>query len=90
MRLLDWVDGKPLTGAGPLRPGAARALGATAARVALALTGLEHPGAARVTQWNLRIAGEVVELLLPFVADGHRERVAALTASAGSGHRTGA
>lgn len=84
VRMLDWVDGEPLTGAGPLPAGAARALGATAARVARALADVEHPGADRVTQWNLRIADQVVELLLPFVADAHRERVAALATSAGA------
>ena len=42
------------------------------------------PAPIGVTQWNLRIAGEVVELLLPFVADAHRERVAALATAAGA------
>ena len=84
VRLLDWVDGEPLTGSGPLAPAAARALGATAARVATALAPLEHRGAERVTQWNLRIGGEVAELLLPFVPESRRERLGALAAAAGT------
>jgi 4-aminobutyrate aminotransferase-like enzyme/Ser/Thr protein kinase RdoA (MazF antagonist) len=82
VRLLSWVDGEPLTDSGPLAPDVARALGATAARVARALAVVEHPGAARVTQWNLRIAPEVVGLLLPHVPAHRRDRVAALAASA--------
>lgn len=82
VRLLEWVDGEPLTGSGPLPPTLARKLGATAARVAVALAPVEHPGAARVTQWNLRIAPEVVEVLLPHVPEARRVRVAALAAAA--------
>jgi 4-aminobutyrate aminotransferase-like enzyme/Ser/Thr protein kinase RdoA (MazF antagonist) len=84
VRLLEWVEGEPLTGSGPLPPDVARALGATAARVAVALAPVEHPGASRVTQWNLRIASEVVTFLLPHVPDDRRDRVAALAASAAS------
>ncbi len=82
VRLLTWVDGEPLTGSRPLPPAAARGLGATAARVAAALAGLDHPGTARVTQWNLRIGGQVVDQLVPFVPESRRDRVARAAASA--------
>ena len=76
VRLLTYVEGEPMTGPGEFSADDARALGATAARVAAALAGIEHAGTARTTQWNLRIGGEVVEVLLPFVADdARRERV---------------
>jgi 4-aminobutyrate aminotransferase-like enzyme/Ser/Thr protein kinase RdoA (MazF antagonist) len=77
VRLLTYVEGEPMTGPGEFSADDARTLGATAARVAVALAGIEHAGTARTTQWNLRIGGEVVEVLLPFVADtARRERVA--------------
>jgi 4-aminobutyrate aminotransferase-like enzyme/Ser/Thr protein kinase RdoA (MazF antagonist) len=72
VRLLEFVEGEPLTGSGAFTAQTARDLGALAARVALALRGLEHPGATQVTQWNLRIAGEVIELLAPQIADPQR------------------
>ena len=75
-----------MTGSGAFSAGDARALGDAAARVAVALADVDHPGTARTTQWNLRIGGEVVEVLLPFVTDAHRrERVAQAAATALAG-----
>jgi 4-aminobutyrate aminotransferase-like enzyme/Ser/Thr protein kinase RdoA (MazF antagonist) len=82
VRLLDWVDGEPLTGSGPLAAEDARALGATAARVATALAPVRHPGADRVTQWNLRIAADVIELLATHVPEHRRSRVTAVASAA--------
>ena len=82
-RLISYVAGEPLTASGPYSPERARELGALSARVALALADLEHPGAAQVTQWNLRIAGEVVDLLAPQITEPQRrERVLGATRTA--------
>jgi len=83
VRLLSYVDGEPLTGSGPYSPELARALGALSARVALALADLEDPGARQLTQWNLRIGGEVVGLLAGSIAEPwRRDRVLAIAAAA--------
>jgi 4-aminobutyrate aminotransferase-like enzyme/Ser/Thr protein kinase RdoA (MazF antagonist) len=81
-RLLTWVDGKPLTGTGEFSSAAAWALGDLAARVASALARVEHPAAGRLTQWNLQLAGAVIEAALPHVPDSRRERVAAVARDA--------
>ena len=82
-RLLEFVEGEPLTGTGAFSPADAAALGELSARVALALRSVSHPGAAQRTQWNLRIAGEVVDLLAPGIPDDAlRERVATVSAEA--------
>jgi 4-aminobutyrate aminotransferase-like enzyme/Ser/Thr protein kinase RdoA (MazF antagonist) len=79
VRLLTYVDGEPLTGAGRLDAAQVTALGDLSGRVAAALTPLEHPGAAQLTQWNLRIAGEVVDLLIEHVPVTRRAVVRSVT-----------
>ena len=82
-RLLEFVEGEPITGTGPFTEGQAAALGELSARVAVALGGIDHPGAAQLTQWNLRVAGEVVDLLATHVPDsGRRAHVLQVTADA--------
>ncbi|HEY8589165.1 MAG TPA: aminotransferase [Naasia sp.] len=83
VRLLGYVEGTPLTGDGRFGSGTRAALGAAGGALAAALAGLEHPGLARGTQWNLEIAGEVVGLLLPAVPQAdRRDAVAAATDAA--------
>jgi 4-aminobutyrate aminotransferase-like enzyme/Ser/Thr protein kinase RdoA (MazF antagonist) len=77
VRLLGFVGGETLTDKGTFSAADARALGTATADVAAALTGFTHPGTKRVTQWDLRVAGEVVELLLDFVPDADRRDVVA-------------
>jgi Ser/Thr protein kinase RdoA (MazF antagonist) len=80
VRVLEFVEGEPLTGAGPFTLTEARVLGALAARVALATAPLNEPGADQVTQWNLRIADDILERLVPQIPDaGRRAHVQALT-----------
>jgi 4-aminobutyrate aminotransferase-like enzyme/Ser/Thr protein kinase RdoA (MazF antagonist) len=81
-RLLTWVEGEPLTGTGSFSGAEAWALGDLAARVASALAGIDHPGADRLTQWNLQLGPEVVEAALPHVPDPRRARVAAVARDA--------
>lgn len=83
VRLLEYVEGEPLSDHGPFSPAEARRLGALAARVTRALAPLDHPGLAQRTQWNLRDATETVRLLADHIPDaGRRARVTALTAAA--------
>lgn len=74
LRLLDYVEGEPLAAAGRFTLERARELGALSGRVARALAEVEHPGASQLTQWNLRIAGEVVESLAPSIARPERRQ----------------
>ncbi|WP_223357959.1 aminotransferase [Leifsonia sp. ZF2019] len=68
-RLLEYVDGTPLAGAGHLSRPNTRAIGSLAAQVDIALAELDHPGLERVHQWDLRRAPQVLDALLPFVRD---------------------
>jgi 4-aminobutyrate aminotransferase-like enzyme/Ser/Thr protein kinase RdoA (MazF antagonist) len=87
-RALSYVEGTPLID----RPGfglpEARLLGDTAGRVAAALAGFRHPGTVRRTQWDMRVAGDVVAELLPFVPPDLRASVAAARATASRRLRT--
>jgi 4-aminobutyrate aminotransferase-like enzyme/Ser/Thr protein kinase RdoA (MazF antagonist) len=74
LRLLDYVEGEPLSDAGEFAPDDARRLGALAAHVDLALAPLSHPGLAQRTQWNLRDAAETVRLLSGSIPDAERRR----------------
>jgi 4-aminobutyrate aminotransferase-like enzyme/Ser/Thr protein kinase RdoA (MazF antagonist) len=66
-RVLRYLDGEPLTGVGRPTRDQLRTLGALAGRVAGGLAALTHPGLDRTTQWDARIGGEVVDLLLEHV-----------------------
>ncbi|MCI4658331.1 aminotransferase [Cryobacterium zhongshanensis] len=83
VRLLSFVEGDALTGRGALTVAEARSLGHTAGRLAASLEAFVHPGTERITQWNLRIATQVVQMYLPHVPDpGRRERVRVAAARA--------
>lgn len=83
VRLLEYVEGEPLSDHGPFSPDEARRLGAIAGRVAAALAPLAHPGLEQRTQWNLRDAPEVVRALAESIPDaGRRRRALDVTAAA--------
>jgi 4-aminobutyrate aminotransferase-like enzyme/Ser/Thr protein kinase RdoA (MazF antagonist) len=83
VRLLEYVEGEPLSDAGEFAPGDARRLGALAARIVVALAPLSHAGLAQRTQWNLRDAAETVRLLSGSIPDpDRRERVTAVAEAA--------
>ena len=69
-RVLRYLPGGTLTGAGYLSPRVVAELGAVAGRVSRALDGFEHPGLDRVLQWDLRHADRVVRVLGRHVRDG--------------------
>jgi 4-aminobutyrate aminotransferase-like enzyme/Ser/Thr protein kinase RdoA (MazF antagonist) len=56
VRLLTWVDGVPMATVQPHVTGLLRSLGASLARLDLALVGFEHPAAQRTLYWDLRHA----------------------------------
>lgn len=73
-RLLGYLDGEPLTGVAEPSVEQLRTLGTLAGDVAAGLASLQHPGLARTTQWDARIGGEVVDLLIGHVADPAKQR----------------
>ncbi len=80
VRLLQFVEGEPLSGDRYLSPTVTRAIGAMAATIDLALAELAAPALERVHQWDLQRAPEVLEALLPYVTT--RELRARLESSA--------
>ena len=83
VRLLSWVDGRPLADAHTPSLRDLAEVGALAGRVSVALAPLEHPGLDRELQWDLRRAVEVVDDLIGYVADpARRASLQAATAEA--------
>jgi 4-aminobutyrate aminotransferase-like enzyme/Ser/Thr protein kinase RdoA (MazF antagonist) len=72
VRLLDYLDGQPLSSRRYLSPRNVRAFGELAGRVSRALSDFDHPGTERTLQWDLRHAAAVVERLASHVRDGDR------------------
>jgi 4-aminobutyrate aminotransferase-like enzyme/Ser/Thr protein kinase RdoA (MazF antagonist) len=66
-RVLTYLDGEPLTDVADPSPEQLRTLGTLSGRMAAGLATLEHPGLDRTTQWDARISGEVVDLLIGHV-----------------------
>ncbi|HET9968605.1 MAG TPA: phosphotransferase, partial [Streptosporangiaceae bacterium] len=83
VRVLRYLPGGTLTGAGYLAPRVVADLGAVAGRVSRALDGFEHPGLDRVLQWDLRHAGRLVRVLAEHVRNPRlRDRVTRAAAAA--------
>jgi hydroxylysine kinase len=62
VRLTSWLDGR-LLGAGTSNGGLRRDIGATLARLNVALRGFAHPGACRTHRWDLQNFGALRPLL---------------------------
>lgn len=75
VRVLRFVTGTPLLGREPFGLDECRLLGDVAGQLVSALVGLDHPGTRRRTQWDLRIAGDVVEGLREHLPTRLRGRV---------------
>lgn len=73
IRLLNYIDGEPLTRRKHLSSQTVTALGEIGGRLALALSDFTHPGLDRAIQWDLRNAGPVVKHLLSAVRDSERK-----------------
>jgi 4-aminobutyrate aminotransferase-like enzyme/Ser/Thr protein kinase RdoA (MazF antagonist) len=74
VRLVTFVEGRPLADCDYLAPIVIRSHGRLAAQAAVALEGFDHPGIERLLQWDTRFAFDVIDALLPHVAD-HDERI---------------
>ncbi|GAA2883391.1 aminotransferase [Streptosporangium fragile] len=84
IRLLDYLDGRTLSGRGYLAPSVVAALGDLTGRAVRGLRDFRHPGTERVLQWDLRHAPRVVELLAEHVrGDGRADLVRAAARAAG-------
>jgi 4-aminobutyrate aminotransferase-like enzyme/Ser/Thr protein kinase RdoA (MazF antagonist) len=82
-RLLDYLDGSPLTGQQHLPMVTIAALGDVAGRLAHGLADFDHPGLTRDVQWDLRKAEEVVAHQLRAIANpATRQRIGEVAESA--------
>lgn len=78
-RLLEFLDGEPLTRRKFLSVRTRAALGALVADVARGLADFRHDGLDRAVQWDLRRVVPVTEHMLPQVTDAERrERIRAM------------
>ncbi|MDQ0575926.1 aminotransferase [Agromyces albus] len=68
-RVLDFLEGDPLSGGRHLSAKHVDAIGSMAGRVARALADFDEHGVERPHQWDLRRAPAVLEALLPHVGD---------------------
>ena len=79
-RLLDYIEGQPLTRLKHMEPRLMAELGALCARVDQALADFDHPGLVRTLQWDPQHAQALIEHLLPVLQDaGQRARVETAT-----------
>jgi len=72
VRLVSYVEGRPLTESGHLAGAVRAALGGIAVGIAGAFADFDHPAADRVLQWDVRHARAVVDGLLCHVRDPGR------------------
>ncbi|CAK13225.1 aminotransferase [Pseudomonas entomophila] len=73
-RLLDYIEGQPLTRLRHLSPRLVAELGGLCGRVDRALSGFEHPGLERTLQWDPRHGQLLIEQLLPTLEQGARRQ----------------
>ncbi len=69
IRVTSWLGDSTLSDFGYLPESVVRGVGATAARCIQALSDFAHPALNRASQWDNRLAVEVVEALAPAIAD---------------------
>lgn len=80
IRLLDYLDGQPLTRLKHLSPRLIADLGTLCGQVDKALADFDHPGLDRTLQWDPRHAHAMIEHLLPILTDdAQRTEVAQAT-----------
>ncbi|MFV3315774.1 aminotransferase [Pseudomonas parafulva] len=82
-RVLEYIDGQPLTRLKHMPDRLMAELGTLCAQLGKALAGFEHPGLERTLQWDPRHAEELIEHLLPVIKDeARRERVEGVASQA--------
>ncbi len=69
LRLLEYIDGQPLTDLPHLSREVIAGFGALCGRMSRALVGFEHPGLERTLQWDPRHAQELIAHLLATLED---------------------
>ncbi|AVE06607.1 hypothetical protein CYL20_19280 [Pseudomonas palleroniana] len=69
LRLLEYIDGRPLTDLPHLSREVIQGFGALCGRMSQALAGFEHPGLERTLQWDPRHAQELITHLLTTLQD---------------------
>lgn len=79
VRLLDYIEGQPLTHLDHLGHDVVAGFGQLCGEMDLALAGFDHPGLQRTLQWDARHASALISHLLPVIND---ERQRALIAGA--------
>ncbi|MGS8277590.1 phosphotransferase, partial [Pseudomonas aeruginosa] len=70
LRLLDYIEGQPLTRLKHMEPRLMAELGGLCAKLDKALAHFDHPGLARTLQWDPQHAGALIDHLLPVLQDG--------------------
>ncbi len=84
IRLLDYIDGQPLTRLPHFSARLRAQMGQLCAQVDQALADFDHPGLARTLQWDPRHAPALIAEMLPVLADPQRRnQVAEAAAQAG-------
>ncbi|WP_085684117.1 MULTISPECIES: aminotransferase [unclassified Pseudomonas] len=69
VRLLDYIEGQPLTALDHLGHEVVAGFGRLCGEMDLALVGFDHPGLERTLQWDARHASALIEHLLPVIND---------------------
>ncbi|MGE8315376.1 MAG: aminotransferase [Pseudomonas putida] len=76
LRLLDYIEGQPLTRLKHMEPHLMAELGGLCAKLDKALADFDHPGLARTLQWDPQHAQALIDHLLPVLQDsGQRARI---------------
>lgn len=85
VRLLEYIDGQPLTDFDHLGQDVVAGFGRLCGEMDLALAGFDHPGLERTLQWDARHASALINHLLPVITDAQQR--AAISAAAEQAER---
>ncbi|SPO56475.1 conserved protein of unknown function [Pseudomonas sp. JV551A1] len=72
LRLLDYIEGEPLTRLKHMEPRLMAELGGLCAKLDKALANFDHPGLARTLQWDPQHAQALIAHLLPVLQDSEQ------------------
>ncbi|WNN40265.1 aminotransferase [Pseudomonas inefficax] len=72
LRLLDYIEGQPLTRLKHMEPRLMAELGGLCAKLDKALANFDHPGLARTLQWDPQHAQALIAHLLPVLQDSEQ------------------
>ncbi|WP_285425250.1 aminotransferase [Pseudomonas sp. efr-133-TYG-103a] len=85
-RLLEFIDGRPLAHVSHLSPHVATRLAELCASADRALADFEHPGLARILQWDPRHASALIKHLLPVIDSAEKRACIAEAAEQAHAH----